>query len=99
MAGDLGASRLALALLRLAENGDQAAVDVLLAELTADELRAVLTVQTRNVGLVFEAVFAEVYESRLPGLAAEHGRTRGEVTADYLERLILRLALREAGQP
>jgi hypothetical protein len=99
MTGDLAARRLALALLRLDESGDHAAVDALLAALDADELREVLAAQTRNVGLLFEAVFGVVNEARLPALAAERGLTRDQVTADYLELTILRFALQEADRP
>jgi hypothetical protein len=90
------AGRLALAHLRLVEGGDPVAAAGLLEGLGAAELRAVLTAQTGNLTLLFELVFAgQVGESRLPGLAAEHGRSRAEVVNDYLEALILRFALAE----
>jgi hypothetical protein len=98
MSGDLAARRVALALLRLDESDDPAAVAALLTDLDAAEPRAVLAAQNRNVGLLFEAVFGDVGEARLPGVAAEFGRSRAQVIDDYLDRLIMRLALEEAEQ-
>ncbi|WP_344972833.1 hypothetical protein [Streptosporangium fragile] len=72
----------------------------LLAEsLDAEQTRAVLLCQTANVSVLFESLFGTVAESRLPVLAALHGRTRDQVVADHLERLILRLALVEGEEP
>lgn len=87
--------RLAVALLRLVESGDTAGARLLLVGLEAEQLRAVLLAQTSNVGLIFEAAFAEIVEQRLPAIAEAHGRTRGEVIAEYLDLVALQYALRE----
>lgn len=88
--------QLALALLRLGEAGDRQGVKLLTESLDAEQARAVLLAQTANVSVLLEPLFGvEVVESRLPGLAARFGRTRDEIVADHLERLILRLALAE----
>lgn len=96
-APDLVFRRLALAHLRLDEIGDHEAAEQLLESLDADELRAVLKAQSANVALLFDVVFGGVvWESRLPAIAAEHGRSRAEVIETYLERKIIRFAALEA---
>lgn len=90
--------RLAVALLRLVETGDDAGARVLLAGLDAGQLRAVLLEQTQNVGLIFEGAFAEIVEQQLPAIAEARGLTRGDVVADYLDRVTLRFALAELGE-
>lgn len=96
-AADLAFRRLALAHLRLAEIGDEQAAADLLEGLDAEELRAVLKAQTVNVSLLFDLAFGGVvWESRLPGIAAEFGRSRAEVIDVYLDRLIIRFAATEA---
>ncbi|MFB4300638.1 hypothetical protein [Actinomadura sp. NTSP31] len=89
------ARRLAVALLRLVETGDATGARLLLDGLEPEQLRAVLLAQTRNLGLLFEAAFAEVVEQRLPAIAEAYGRTRAEVIADYLDLIALRFALGE----
>jgi hypothetical protein len=92
---DLEARRLALALIRLHEMSDRQGMASLVAGLDAEQARAVLLRQTENVSVLFESLFGTVVESVLPAIAALYGRTRDQVVADHLERLILRMALTE----
>ncbi|WP_431900225.1 hypothetical protein [Nonomuraea sp. bgisy101] len=89
MINDDRTHQLALALLRLTELNDHDGVQALTASLTAEELRAVLTVQTRNLATAFKPW------SILLGLgvhAVEHDRTFAETRLDYLGQRILRMA-------
>jgi hypothetical protein len=82
--------RLALALVRLGELGDQDAAWELVDGLSVDELRAVLLTQTANVLQAFPPWFEEA------GLAAAVS-VRGLTAADYLGTRILRMANEEFG--
>jgi hypothetical protein len=92
MNDDSEARRLALALARLREAGDQAGMRLLLDDLDSGQLRAVLTAQTENVSVLLEGLFVPIEPSHLPGVAARFGRTRHEVVDDHLGQLIYRLA-------
>jgi hypothetical protein len=92
------AQRLAVALLRLQQLGDDAGTAILLAGLTPDQARAALRAQTANVAVLLAAVFGEeIRESHLPHVAETSGRSPGQVTADHLELLALALAEAEGG--
>ncbi|MFI7148417.1 hypothetical protein ACIBO2_26190 [Nonomuraea sp. NPDC050022] len=83
------AHQTALALLRLAELDDAEAVRLLVDQLDADELRAVLLLQTDNLRTAFNPW------SVMHGLsvvAVQHERQFGEVRQDYLLLRILRMA-------
>lgn len=83
------AHQLALALLLLAEAGDEDAVRLLVEGLTIEELRAVLIAQTGNVRQAFGPWFQAV---GLAAVAARYGRAAAEGRHDYLRQRILRAA-------
>lgn len=83
------AEQIALALLRLAELDDTEAVQALVDDLTPDELRAVMVVQTTNLAQAF-APWSIMHG--LSVVAVEHSKPFGEVRQDYLYYRLLRMA-------